>query len=102
MHPRIQELSNILEIEKSRNESHTKISEFTVFDLNGDAILSILIFTKCSKSFIRLSLNIWDVKEYSHFIPAFILYIYDCEPRHEKNGLLGSRPGPTQTDLYSH
>ena len=24
------------------------------------------------------------------------------EPRHEKTGLRGFRPGPTQTELYSH
>ena len=31
-----------------------------------------------------------------------IISVYRNEPRSEKNGLRGFRPGPTQTGLYSH
>ena len=31
-----------------------------------------------------------------------IVRIFNIEPRGEKTGLRGFRPGPTQTELYSH
>ena len=35
-----------------------------------------------------------------HFFSYIFLKLY--EPRSEKTGLCGFRPGPTQTGLYSH
>ena len=46
-------------------------------------------------------------KQYSHFVRCLIWGYTVClcvinEPRCEKTGLRGFRPGPTQTGLYSH
>ena len=35
-------------------------------------------------------------------LPVLIFPIFALEPRYEKTGLRGFRPGPTQTGLYSH
>ena len=35
-------------------------------------------------------------------IPLQVVFILSFEPRLEKTGLRGFRPGPTQTSLYSH
>ena len=41
-HTRIQELANNSEIENSRNKSHAKISEFTVFKYNDPKAITML------------------------------------------------------------
>ena len=71
-------------------EDLTKI----IFELSSNIIISS---TK-SVFFICLKLT----KNQAHAQKVFKISFFQNEPRYEKTGLRGFRPGPTQTGLYSH
>ena len=52
------------------------------------------LFSKISEFLVFLPLLVFQV--------AIHIFMLLFEPRCEKTGLLGFRPGPTQTGLYSH
>ena len=60
------------------------------------------------KKYAKLSLNYHQISSNTHLFLLLNLFRASCyiekhyEPRCEKTGLWGFRPGPTQTELYSH
>ena len=66
-------------------------------------ILSGILFSikTCCKVFIRIATCDLNVQK-QHVLHVELTERSINEPRSEKTGLRGFRPGPTQTGLYSH
>ena len=78
--------------------------KFSVWDIEGSEEYTLIhhsVYTEYS-----LYLLVWDFWSIEKDITDIACWLYNIqvsyEPRCEKTGLQGVRPGPTQTKLYSH
>ena len=69
------------------------------FSHNEAHVSSIIVFFN-SNTVVRVTIWLMNINVDTLYVYGIVSLVF--EPRSEKTGLRGFRPGPTQTELYSH